>query len=160
MCLSSSTTSDSPKGLIDRIQLGSDDPNPLSATHTTQGKETKIGETLGQNRTQGRRRGIENDDVRPRETCKPIIIIMLSNTVRAATRRSLGLRGVVANRAQRQSVRAYAEIPVNKVSRIRRGGRGPELNPGEGWIFVGDTIHHHRDRGPELPTRAMRETRV
>lgn len=98
--------------------------------------------------------------MRPRETCKPIIIIMLSNTVRAATRRSLGLRGVVANRAQRQSVRAYAEIPVNKVSLIRRGGRGPELNPGEGWIFVGDTIHHHRDRGPELPTRAMRETRV
>ena len=51
---------------------------------------------------------------------------MLSNTVRAATRRSLGLRGSVANRAQRQSVRAYAEIPVNKVSRT--GEVGEDLN--------------------------------
>ena len=140
-----------PKGLIDRIQLVPDvHPNPQGKKRDVRAKSEEI----------GTRKKARNDDVRPRETCKPIIIIMLSNTVRAATRRSLGLRGIVANRAQRQSVRAYAEIPVNKVSPIRRGGRGPELNPGEGWIFVGDTIHHHRDRGPELPTRAMRETRV
>ena len=46
---------------------------------------------------------------------------MLSHTVRAATRRSLALRGLTAQRNQnraRQSVRAYAEIPVNKVCRM------------------------------------------
>ncbi|QDZ20204.1 hypothetical protein HOP50_03g27220 [Chloropicon primus] len=43
---------------------------------------------------------------------------MLPTTLRAA-RKSLSLRGAVAHRAQqRQSVRAYAEIPVNKVCRM------------------------------------------